>query len=166
MSWIFVQEHACISFDRVVSEEDLSGMLAELATGIIQNNVDTGECPDHLEDIFYDFKEGNIDTKSASGQIVDAAFMYLDQINHSEKGTDLLVRTNNDEEYYDSTFAQEIAKHLFSKTSMPCFNWRSTTFDKSGGSSDLWIGFWENDQIELIHTDNYFAKQFAVSVLE
>ena len=164
MSWISAQDHTCISFDRVVPEAEFRSMRSELAPGILQEYVDTGECFGHAEESVYDYREGNLDLQGATDQLVDIAFLYLDQINQTDEGTKLLVRSDNDEEYWDSSFAQEVAMHLFAKTSMPSFLWNTTVFDCSGVSTDQWIGFRTEQQIVLVHTDEYFARQFPIPV--
>ena len=161
MSWDYSQEYACLSFDRVVPEEELRSMLAELAAGILQQHINTGEGIEGAEDIAYDLREGALELQAATNQLTDEAFMYLDQINHTDQGTELIVRSEYDSEYADEEMAQEIAKHLFAKTNESHFIWCRAAFDNRGAYSHQWIGFWENGKIELIHTYEYFQKQFA-----
>jgi hypothetical protein len=164
MSWNYSQEYACISFDRVVPEVEIRSMLSELAPGILQEYVDTGECFGHAEETAYDYREGNLDLQGATDQLVDIAFLYLDQINQTDEGTELLVRSEYDTEYYDDDLAQEIAKHLFAKSNHSHFIWRRAAFDNCGAYSHQWIGFRAEQQIVLVHTDEYFAKQISVPV--
>jgi hypothetical protein len=162
MSWDYSQEYACLSFDHAVPEEELRSMLAELSASILQQHISTGEGIWCAEEIAYCLREGELDLQGATEQLTDIAFLYLDQINHTDEGTELVVRSEYDSEYSDDDMAQEIAKHLFAKTKQSHFIWRSAAFDNHGAYSHQWIGFWENQKIELVHTDDYFEKQFAV----
>jgi len=93
-------------------------------------------------------------------QIEDKLWPYLDQIETSEGKTSLIVRSEYDSDYDDTEVADEIAKHLFSKTGNTHFIMRSAAFDNCGGYSHQWIGYLKEGEVVLKHTDKYFREMF------
>ena len=162
MPWDFSQEYACISFDRVVPEEELRSMLAELAINLLDRQKHNTDRLDQLEDTTDEIESGEITREQGLEQIIEIFQNFLREIDHGQDCTNLIVLAEYNSEYYDTDMAREIAKHLFAKTNRSHFVWRRAAFDKHGAYSHQWIGFWANTQIELVDTDEYFAKQFAV----
>ena len=164
MSWNYSQEYACISFDRAVPEAELRSMLAELAITLLDRQQGKVNCLDQLEDIANEVETGEISREEALEQITDISQNFLQNIDHSDDCTSLLVLSEYQSEYYDTDMAKEIAKHLFAKTNQSHFIWRSAAFDNGGAYSHQWVGFRAEQQVVLVHTDEYFARQFPVPV--
>jgi hypothetical protein len=163
MSWDYSQEYACISFDRVVQEEELRSMLAELSIKLLNLHLRDPYSLYHLEDTACELENQEITREQALEQITEISQNFLREIDHEADSTSLIVIADEESEYSDTDMAKEIAKHLFSKTKESHFIWRRAAFDKYGAYSHQWIGFWQDGQIELIHTDDYFASQFAAA---
>ena len=163
MSWNFDQEYACISFDRIVPEEELRSMLAELSINLLDRQLSNADCFYKLEDITYELENGEITREKALEQIADVSQKFLQKIEHIQDCTSITVLSEYDSEYDDTEMGKEIAKHLFAKSNESHFIWRRAAFDNGGAYSHQWIGFWEDHKIELIYADDYFAKQFSVS---
>ena len=164
MSCYFEQEYACISFDRIVPEEELRSMLAELSINLLDRQLSKADLFYQLEEITYDLENGEITREKALEQITDVSQKFLQKIEHIQDCTSITVLAEYDSEFYDTEVGKEIAKHLFAKSNESHFIWRRAAFDTSGAYSHQWIGFWEDHKIELIDADDYFAKQFSVSV--
>ena len=162
MSWNFEQEYACISIDRIVPEEELCSMLAELSINLLDRQLSKADLFDQLEDITYDLENGEITREKALEQITDVSQNFLQKIEHIQECTSITVLSGYDSEFYDTEMGKEIAKHLFAKSNESHFIWRCAAFDNGGAYSHQWIGFWEDHKIELIDADDYFAKQFSI----
>lgn len=158
MSYIYSKEYCSISFGRLVTEDGLRSMLSELAPGILHQYVETGQCLGHAEEVAYQFREGEYDLESATDQITDIATLYLDQIVHTEQGTQLVVRSEGDEDHWDCEMAEEIAKHLFAKSDQNHFIWHSVTFDGCEGDSCESIGFRKNGRVLIVDTATYLSE--------
>jgi hypothetical protein len=162
MSWNHSEEYTCISFDRVVPEKELRLILAELSVNLLDRHLSKADCLDQLEDIAYEIENGKITREQALEQAAEISYNFLRNIDHTAGCTSVTVLAEYDSEYYDADMAQEIAKHLFAKTNESHFIWHTAAFDRYGSYSHQWIGFWQDGKIELVHTDEYFTKQFAI----
>ena len=162
MSSEYSQEYACISFDRIVPEEELCSMLAELAINLLDRQLSKADRFDQLEDITYELENGEITREEALEQIPDASQSYLREIDYTKDCTSINVLSEYQSESYDTDMAVEIAKHLFAKSNKSHFIWRRASFDNYGAYSHQWIGFLEDHKVEMIDADKYFAKQFSV----
>lgn len=162
MSLNISQEYACISFDRIVPEEELRSMLAELAINLLDRQLSKADRFDQLEDITYELENGEITREEALEQITDASQNFLQKIDHIQDCTSINVLAEYDSECHDTEMGKEIAKHLFAKSNESHFIWRRLAFDRYGAYSHQWIGFWEDHKVEMIDADEYFAKQFSV----
>ena len=91
MSWNFSQEYACISFDRIVPEEELRSMLAELAINLLDRQLSKADCFDLLEDIVYEIENGEITREEALEQITDISQKFLQEIDHGRNCTSINV---------------------------------------------------------------------------
>ena len=162
MSSEYSQEYARISFDRVVPEEELRTMLADLSIKLLDRQLSKSDHFSQLEDITDEIENDVITRAEASEQITDISQNYLREIDYANDCTSLLVLSEYQSESYDTDIAIEIAKHLFAKSSKSHFIWRTASFDNYGAYSHQWIGFWEDHKVEMIDADEYFTKQFAI----
>ncbi len=153
--------YACIQFEQEFSDSEIRFMLKEFAPIILQKHQ---ACPHDflsVEEIALDLEDGSINNEQALQQIEDMLWRYVDKIEATDGKTNLIVRSECDSDYDDSEVADEIAKHLFSKTGNTHFIMRSAAFDKCGGYSHQWIGYLKDGKITLKHTDEFFQQMFA-----
>ena len=162
MSWNFSQEYACISFDRIVPEEELRSMLAELAINLLDRQLSKADCFDQLEDIVYEIENCEITREEALEQIADISQKFLQDIDHGQNCTSINVVAEYDSECHDTEMGKEIAKHLFVKTNKSHFIWHRAAFDKCGAYSHQWIGFRTEQEIKLVYADEFCAKIFPL----
>jgi len=152
--------YACIDFSRELSEKEIRSMLAELAPILLQKHQAKTNDFWSLEEIALDLENGSINNVEALTKIEDLLWLYLDEIETVEGETSLLVRSEYDSDYGETEVADEIAKHLFSKTGNTHFIMRSAAFDNCGGYSHQWIGYLKEGEVVLKHTDKYFREMF------
>ena len=164
MSYYHSEEYAHIEFDRPVPEEELRSMLAELAAGVIQQYELTGTFPDHAEDALQSFANGEHNQQAAIQEIADAAQQYIDCLEYDGDRTKIKIYAEYQSEHcWDSEFAEEVAKHLFSKTSMSHFTWHFSSFSEYGGEGSESIGFRQGNQVVLLGIEEYLQRQLALS---
>ncbi len=152
--------YACLEFKQELSEKEIRSMLAELAPIILQKHKANPNDFWSLEEIALDLEDGSTSEAQAIAKIEGALWSYLDHIETTEGKTSLVVRSEYESDYDDADIADEIAKHLFSKTGNTHFIMRSAAFDKCGGYSHQWIGYLKEGEIVLKHTDAYFREMF------
>jgi hypothetical protein len=160
MSWNLSYQYACLEFKQELSETEIRSMLAELAPIILQKHKANPNDFWSLEEIALDLEDGSISDMQALTKIENALWLYLDKIEMAEGKTTLIVRSEYDSDYDDTEVADEIAKHLFLKTGNTHFIMRSAAFDKCGGYSHQWIGYFKEGEVALKHTDDYFQQMF------
>jgi len=160
MSWNISYQYACLQFKQELSEKEIRSMLAELAPILLQKHQASPNDFWSLEEIALDLEDGSTSEAQALTQIEDKLWPYLDQIETSKGKTSLIVRSEYDSDYGDTEVADEIAKHLFSKTGNTHFIMRSAAFDNGGGYAHQWIGYLMEGEVVLKHTDEYFNEMF------
>jgi hypothetical protein len=162
MSWNLSYQYSCLEFKQELSEKEIRSMLAELAPILLQKHQANPNDFWSLEEIALDLEDGSTSEAQALTQIEDKLWPYLVQIEMIEGKTTLIVRSEYDSDYADTEIADEIAKHLFSKTGSTHFIMRSAAFDNCGGYSHQWIGYLKEGEIVLKHTDEYFREMFEI----
>lgn len=85
---------------------------------------------------------------------------YLSDVHHSEGKTSLSVRCIAEYRNGDSDLFDQICQFLFVKSNASHYLVRSAAFDKEGGYSHQWVGYWEDGQIVREHTDAFFERFF------
>ena len=162
MSWNFSYQYACLEFKQELSEKEIRAMLAELAPILLRKHQVNPNDFWSLEEIALDLEDSSISIAQALAQIENKLWSYLVQIEMTEGKANLIVRSEYDSDYDDTEIAEEIAKHLFSKTGNTHFIMRSAAFDNGGGYSHQWIGYFKEGEIVLKHTDEYFRAMFDI----
>ena len=162
MSWNFEERYCCLEVAGINSIDDLNAFLNEYAQGIWQALQETGEQPDH----FYSVEEGiPCDIEAAVPMITTELLKYVECNQFNDDGTaSIVVRSQYDSERDDIGLLEGLCKFLFQKTRSQSFSINSAAFDKSGGYSHQWIGYWKNGEIVLEHTDDYFQQIFENSL--
>ena len=140
MSWNVEYRYAVLQLHEVKSPEELHSLLLDLASSILDEYRETEKYPECLDDLNCDLDQGEFSDDEIIKAIADIAALYLDNIEHEESGTSLLVRSEYDSEYSDMDFLEKLASYLFAKSHAPYFLIRSAAFDKAGGYSHHWIG--------------------------
>lgn len=141
MSWNLEYRYAALELQEIKSPEELHLLLQSFASSILQEYRETANIPDCMEDVAWDMEHGEF---SSDDEIIKAitqiASLYLDEVEHTEDGATLTVRSEYDSEYYDTDFADQLAGYLFSKSHNPYFLIRHAAFSDWGGCSHPWIG--------------------------
>lgn len=160
MSWNVSYKYACIEFQQEFTEKEIRSMLTELAPIILQKHQASPRDFWSIEEIALELADESISEKQALTTIDKVLWRYIDQIEAADGKTSLIVRCEYDSAYEDEEVAQEIAKYLFLKTGNTHFIMRSASFDKCGGYSHQWIGYFKEGEVGLKHTDDYFQQMF------
>jgi len=164
MSYCHTEECANIEFDRPVPEEELRSMLAELAAGVMKQYQLTGTFPDHAEDALQSFANGEYNQQAAIQEIADTAQQYINCLEYDGDKTKIKIYAEYQSEHcWDSEFAEDVAKHLFSKTTMPYFTWHFSSFSEYGGEGSESIGFRQGNQVVLLSIEEYLQRQLTLS---
>ncbi len=88
---------------------------------------------------------------------------HVKDLEFSEGRASLVVSAEAADDAYDTDLNQALIKFLFSKSGASHFLMRSAAFDKWGGYSHQWIGYWRDGEVVLEHTDDYFERIFQQS---
>jgi hypothetical protein len=133
--------YAVLKLHDVKSPEELHLLLLDLASSILHEYRETENYPDCFDDLIWDIEQGEF---SGDDEIIkaiaDIASLFLDNIQHEESGTTLLVVSEYDSEYDDTDFLEKLVSYLLTKSHAPYFLIRQTAFDRAGGYSHNWIG--------------------------
>jgi hypothetical protein len=161
MSWNISYRYAFLEFKQELPEKEIRSMLAELAPILLQKHQADPNNFWSFEEIALDIEDASISEEQALTKIEGALWSYLNHIETVEGKTSLIVRSEYDSDYADTDIADEIAKHLFSKTGNTHFITCSAAFDNCGGYSHQWIGYFKEGEIVLKHTHEYFEEMFG-----
>jgi hypothetical protein len=133
--------YAMLKLHQVKSPEELRLLLQSFASGILQDYRETEKHPECLDNLIWDIQHGGFSgDHEIIKAIADIAALYLDEIEYTEEGISLIVRSEYDSEYNDTDLLEKLASYLFAKSHAPYFLIRQTAFDKAGGYSHNWIG--------------------------
>ena len=157
MSWNLESIYSCLNFGHISSKDTIDALVVEYARIIWNNHQKTGEHPEHFYSLEDDLPSGEHECIRV---IAQELWKYIDNAEFGDKGTSLVVNYEYDSEKNDSDLAESLTKFLFSKSGMTHFLMRSAAFDKCGGYSHQWIGYWSNGEVVLDHTDEYFDRIF------
>ena len=141
MSWNVEYRYAALGLHEVKSPEELHSLLLDLASSILDEYRETEKHPECLDNLIWDIQHGGFSgDHEIIKAIADIAALYLDEIEYTEEGVSLIVRSEYDSEYDDTDFLEKLVSYLFAKSHAPYFLIRQTAFDKAGGYSHNWIG--------------------------
>jgi hypothetical protein len=141
MSWNVEYRYAALELQEVKSSEALLSLLQSFASSILQEYRETESYPECMDDVFCDMEQGKFSGDDETIKaIADVSALYLDEVEFPKEGASLLVRTEDESEYEDTDFADQLACYLFAKSHNPYFLIRHAAFGDWGGCSHPWIG--------------------------
>ncbi len=157
MSWNLQSIYSCLNFGQISSKDTIDALLLEYAQMVWHNYHETGKHPEHFYSLEDDLPSSE---HECTGVIAQEIWKYIDNLEFGDGGTSLVVSYEYDSEKDDSDLAESLTKFLFSKSGMTHFLMRSAAFDKCGGYSHQWIGYWSNGEVVLDDTVEYFDRIF------
>ena len=161
MSWNIEYRYACLELQEVKTQKDLNDLLFEFASVIWSQYQQAELYPDCLDQFLWDLEneEPKSDQEITQG-IANIAALYLDQVEFSNSGATLLVRTEYDSDYDDRDFADRLASFLFETSHVPFFQICQAAFDKGGGYSYQWIGHRKEGKVVIENTTDFLEQFF------
>jgi hypothetical protein len=153
-----IEEHnCCLELPAINSSNTLKQLITESAQEIWMEWKETQWAPGHFDCID---KELNRSAEVSIPIITREIAEYLCDVHHTHEKTSLVVRFNPDCKHSDRDFFEQVCEFLFKESKASHCLVRSAAFDKAGGYSHQWVGYWKDGQIVTEHTDGFFERFF------
>jgi hypothetical protein len=157
MSWNISAIYATLELPGL-DQTAFDNLIRQFAQSIWDEHQSTGECPEHFEDLFYDFPTGNDPIPEITEQIL----LYLQDLKFSRNGASLTINAEYDTDASDEGLVFDLAMFLFPHTQSNHFLVHRSAFDKQGGFANQWVGYRDPSGSVIVEmTTDYLERVFS-----
>jgi len=152
-------KYSCLDLPAIKTKEDLDVLISSYASSIYEEFQETDALPDDLDELTDAISAAS--GTDAIEQIATVLRSYLKDIHFGANGCSVVVELPSDNERDCSDVLEPFCTFLFSRSGATHFLMRSAAFDRDGGYSHHWIGYWKDGAVVTEHCDRFFQQLFS-----
>jgi hypothetical protein len=151
--------YCCLNLPSVSTKEVLAEIVREYALSICRIFKDTETLPEDLDLLGHELNAAT--ETDAVERVTDILLTYLRDVEFTQSGCSLLIVAPADRDNEYSDIVEPFTSFLFSRSGATHFLMRSAAFDRDGGYSHHWIGYWKGGSVVVEHCDSFFQQLFS-----